>query len=81
MLCKHMALKFFDTTCTTAGMNPVYTEMLMGHAIGLKSRYSKPTPTDLLEGNEKSFGYVSVIDAITLDESNRLRRVRITCSR
>jgi hypothetical protein len=70
----HGFRKFFDTTCTTAGMNPVYTELLMGHNLGLKSRYAKPTPTDLLEGNDKNLGYISAIDALTVNDENRLRR-------
>jgi integrase len=70
----HGFRKFFDTTCTTAGMNPVYTEMLMGHNLGLKSRYAKPTPTDLLEGNDKNLGYTTIMDHLTINEENRLRR-------
>lgn len=45
--------------CTSAGMNSLYTEMLMGHDIGLKGRYTKLTPEQLLEGNDKNLGYIS----------------------
>jgi site-specific recombinase XerD len=69
----HGFRKFFDTSCTNAGVNPIYTEFLMGHSLGLKSRYSKPTPLDLLEGNDKNLGYISAINALTIDVSNRLR--------
>lgn len=70
----HGFRKFFDTTCTNAGMNPVYTELLMGHSLGLKSRYAKPSPGDLLEGNDKNLGYASMIDVLTINEENRLRK-------
>jgi hypothetical protein len=70
----HGFRKFFDTTCTTAGMNPLYVEMLMGHDLGLKSRYSKPTPDDLLYGNEKNLGYLSAMEHLIICEENRLKR-------
>jgi hypothetical protein len=47
--------------------------MLTGHNLGLKSRYAKPTATDLLEGNDKSLGYIAAIDALTINEENRLK--------
>lgn len=65
--------KYFDSTATTAGLNPLYVEMLMGHKIGLKGAYFRPTVTDLLEGNDKMLGYTSVINALTVNEENRLR--------
>jgi integrase len=70
----HGFRKFFDTTCTTAGMDSLYTELLMGHDIGLKGRYTKLTSENLLEGNDKNLGYISVIDSLTINEENRLRR-------
>ena len=30
-------------------------------------------PTDILEGNDKMLGYVSVMDALTINEENRLK--------
>jgi hypothetical protein len=66
--------KFFDTACTNAGMNPVYSELLMGNNLGLKSRYTKPSPKDLLEGNDRNLGYAAVIDDLTINEENRLKR-------
>jgi hypothetical protein len=38
-------------------MNNLYTEMLIGHDIGLKGRYTKLSPEELLEGNDKNLGY------------------------
>jgi integrase len=57
----HGFRKFFDTMCTNAGLSTLYTEMLMGHNTGLKERYTKLTPEELLEGNDKNLGYVSSI--------------------
>jgi integrase len=70
----HGLRKYFDTTCTLAGMDPLYVEKLMGHDMGLNASYFKPTPMDLLEGNDKKLGYVSVIDALTINEEHRLKR-------
>jgi hypothetical protein len=43
--------------------------------MGLKNVYSKPTPTQLLEGNgNRVLGYVHGINALTINEDNRLRR-------
>jgi hypothetical protein len=59
----HGFRKFFDTTCTSAGMNNLYTEMLMGHDVGLKGRYTKLSPEELLEGNDKNLGYLSAMES------------------
>lgn len=46
----------------------------MGHDLGLKTVYSKPTPAQLLEGNgNKVLGYIHGIDALTINEENRLK--------
>ena len=77
----HGYRKFFDTTCTNAGMNGVYIEWCMGHKLkGVKDSYFLPQPNaegiyvDVLEGNEKSPGYLDAIDWLTIDDSNRLKR-------
>jgi integrase len=70
----HGFRKFFDTTCTLNGMDGLYVEKLMGHDIGIKAHYFKPSSQELLEGNEHKMGYESVIDALTINEENRLRR-------
>jgi hypothetical protein len=47
---------------------------------GVKDSYFLPQPDsngvylDILEGHEKSPGYLDAIDWLTIDESNRLRR-------
>jgi integrase len=72
----HGFRKFFQTTCIINGMSPLYSEFLMGHRSGglaLES-YTKPTESDLLEGNDKMIGYVGVMDFLTINEENRLRR-------
>jgi integrase len=70
----HGFRKFFDTTCTLSGMDGLYVEKLMGHDIGIKAHYFKPSSQELLEGNAHKMGYVSIIDALTINEENRLRR-------
>jgi integrase len=69
----HGLRKFFETQAIKAGLNPLYTKILMGHDIGLEESYFKPSPEDLLEGNDKMLGYVSIIDALTINEENRLK--------
>jgi hypothetical protein len=48
----------------------------MGHSSGglAIESYVRPTNNDLLEGNDRMIGYSGVIDALTIDESQRLRR-------
>jgi hypothetical protein len=55
-------------------MNPVYTELLMGHNLGLKSHYTKPSAKELLECNDRNLGYAAAIDDLTINEENRLKR-------
>ena len=70
----HGLRKFFDTTCTLNGMDGLYVEKLMGHDIGLKAHYFKPSSQELLEGNDHKLGYISIIDALTINDENRLMR-------
>lgn len=69
----HGFRKFYDTVTTQAGVHPLYVEMLVGHRIGLKGSYFRPSPKDLLEGNDKTLGYVAAIDALTISDEQRLR--------
>ena len=69
----HGLRKFYDTATTQAGVHPLYVEMLLGHDIALKGSYFKPTEKDLLEGNGKMLGYIAAIDALTINEENRLK--------
>lgn len=74
IMTRHGLRKFFDTTCTNGGMNPLYIEILMGHKTGLKGSYFKPTMDEILEGNDRMNGYASVINDLTVNEENRLRK-------
>jgi hypothetical protein len=76
----HGFRKFFDTNCTYSGMNPIYIEWCMGHSLkGEKNSYFLPQPDldgiylDVLEGHDKSPGYLEAIDFLTINEENRLR--------
>ena len=72
----HGFRKFFQTTAITSGMNPLFSELLMGHTSGglaLES-YVRPTENDLLEGNDKMTGYIGVIDVLTINEEHRLKQ-------
>ena len=72
----HGFRKFFQTEAIKSGMNPLYSEFLLGHKSGglAIESYLKPTETDLLEGNDKMTGYVGIIDALTINEENKIRR-------
>jgi len=67
--------KFYDTTLTNTGIHPLYIELLEGHRVkGVKDSYFKPSENDLLEGNDKMGGYISAINDLTIDESQRLQQ-------
>ena len=74
----HGFRKFFNTQCISHSMNPLYCEYMMGHKSGLIKSYFKPTDTELLEGNDKSVGYVGVIPYLTINateqENENLRK-------
>ena len=70
----HAFRKYFKTTCINAGMNPLYSEYLMGHRSGLTKSYFKPSDTELLEGNDKALGYVAAINNLTINEEYRLTK-------
>jgi integrase len=70
----HGLRKYLSTCLETEGVNPVYVDLLLGHNLGLKSVYSKPTPLQLLEGNgDKVLGYIHGMNALTINEENRLK--------
>jgi integrase len=72
----HALRKYFATS--SEGVNPVYIDLLLGHDMGLKSVYSKPTPAQLLEGNgDKVLGYIHGIDVLTINDENRLK-IKVT---
>ena len=70
----HGLRKFFKTTCINSGMNPLYSEYLMGHRSGLTKSYFKPTDQELLEGNDKALGYVAAINHLIINEGFRLHK-------
>ena len=70
----HGLRKFFSTTCTLQGLPPLTVEVLMGHkGLGITGVYFKPTPNDLLEGNDKMLGYANVMRFLTVSEEHKLR--------
>lgn len=74
IMCLHGFRKFFSTTLETEGVNTLYIDFLLGHDVGLKKVYSKPTSVQLLEGNgNKVLGYVHGIDFLTINEEDRLK--------
>jgi integrase len=70
----HGFRKYFATTIKGNGMDKTYSEMVMGHDIGLDKVYFKPTIQEVLEGNDRMRGYISVINDLTINEENRLRK-------
>jgi hypothetical protein len=62
----HGFRKWMDTRLTGATKNPVVTELLLGHDIGLKGSYFKPD-TETLLGE-----YRRGMHALIIDDSNRL---------
>jgi hypothetical protein len=70
--------KYFKTTCINVGMNPLYSEYVMGHRSGLSKSYFKPSENELLEGNEKALGYISAIPDLTIylteEQNQRLKQ-------
>jgi hypothetical protein len=72
----HGTRKYFETTAFKTGMNPIYIRRLLGQKGGdsnLEESYLKLTEEDLLEGDSKHVGYIGIIDALTINEENRLR--------
>jgi hypothetical protein len=69
----HAFRKFYETTVKTAGMDTLYLKRLMGQKTGLEDSYFKPTEENLLEGNDRMLGYISVINDLTIDDSLRLQ--------
>ena len=70
----HGFRKFFETNAFKAGMDHMYLRRLMGQKSGLEDAYLKLSEEELLEGDSKHTGYIGIIDQLTIDESNKLRR-------
>jgi site-specific recombinase XerD len=60
--------KLTETTFIRSKVNAEAREMLMGHSIGLGDSYYRPLPEELLEE------YMKAVDALTINEENRLKR-------
>ena len=74
VMANHGFRKFFETNAFKAGMDNIYLRRLMGQKSGLEDAYLKLSEEELLEGDSKHNGYVDVIDQLTIDDSNKLRR-------
>ncbi|MFZ0346044.1 MAG: hypothetical protein WAL24_12890, partial [Nitrososphaeraceae archaeon] len=70
----HGFRKFWETNAFKAGMDNMHLRRLMGQKSGLEDAYLKLSEEDLLEGDSKHVGYVDVIDQLTINEENKLRR-------
>jgi integrase len=70
----HGFRKFFETNTFKAGMDNMYLRRLMGQKSGLEDAYLKLTEEELLEGDSKHVGYIGIIDQLTINEENKLRR-------
>jgi integrase len=65
----HGLRKYFETQVILGGMDLFHAELLMGHKTGLALKsYVKLTPMQMLEE------YLKVVDNLTIDPANRLRR-------
>jgi integrase len=74
IMANHGFRKFFETNAFKAGMDHMYLRRLLGQKSGLEDAYLKLSEEDLLEGDSKHVGYTGIIDQLTIDESNKLRR-------
>lgn len=65
----HGLRKYFETQVILGGMDLFHAELLMGHKTGLAVKsYVKLIPMQILEE------YLKVVDNLTIDPANRLRR-------
>lgn len=70
----HGFRKFFETNAFRAGMDLIYVRRLLGQTAGLEDSYLKLSEEELLEGDSKHVGFIGIIDALTIDDSHRLKR-------
>ena len=71
----HGFRKYWMTTAIKAGMSPLYAKILMGHSLGtVDTAYIKIDESELLEGSDRTTGYIGIINDLTVAEENRLRR-------
>jgi site-specific recombinase XerD len=70
----HACRKFFEKNAVKAGMDLIYVRRLMGQSAGLENSYLNLSEEELLEGDDRHVGYIGIIDLLTIDESQRLKR-------
>jgi hypothetical protein len=73
-MANHGFRKFFETNAFRAGMDHMYLRRLMGQQSGPEDSYLKLSEEELLEGDSKHVGYIGIVDQLTIDDSNKLRR-------
>jgi len=64
----HSFRKMFETKCQNSKMNHNNIKILMDHSLGESQNYHRPTEDELLQD------YLNVIDLLTINEENRLRK-------
>jgi integrase len=64
----HGLRKYVLTTLVNTQVDPVVRRMLLGHDIGLDQNYFKPTEQKILQE------YLKAVDALTINNENRLKR-------
>jgi integrase len=74
IMMNHGFRKFFESNAFKAGMNNMYIRRLQGQKSGLEDSYLKLEERDLLEGDSRHVGYIGIIDQLTIDDTNRLKR-------
>lgn len=57
----HGFRKFFKTRMEVAGVKPIITELLMGHAIGVANSYMKPSNEELLQEYSKGVPALTIL--------------------
>jgi site-specific recombinase XerD len=75
IMANHGMRKFFESNAFKAGMDLMYIRRLMGQKSNqLEEAYLQISEQELLEGDSKHVGYTGIIDQLTIDDSNKLRR-------
>jgi hypothetical protein len=74
VMANHGMRKFWETNAFKAGMDHMYIRRIMGQKSGLEDSYLKLKDEELLEGDSRHVGYIGIIDQLTIDDTNRLRR-------
>lgn len=75
IMANHGCRKFFEKNAFKAGMDLIYIRRLLGQKSNeLEEAYLRISDQELLEGDSKHVGYIGIINQLTIDESQRLRR-------